>query len=469
MNRTLHALLPAVDTILKHAGILPLLGEFGRELVVSEVRRALDTLRQSEDSLSGIETRDQCIDYLAGVVGKQLRVKLAPSLKPVINLTGTVLHTNLGRAVLPESAIEAIATVSRGACNLEYDLGAASRGDRDSHIEALICELTGAEAATVVNNNAAAVLLVLNTFAQGREVIVSRGELVEIGGSFRIPDVMARAGCTLREVGTTNRTHLHDFKNALGPQTGMIMKVHTSNYEINGFTSSVEEQELATLAKAQGIPFAIDLGSGSLVNLEDYGLPHEPTPQESLQSGAGLVTFSGDKILGGPQCGLIIGTKALVTQVRKNPLKRALRVGKMTIAALTEVLKLYLNPATLRERLPTLRMFTRQPEELESLAKHLLPALRERLGEAWQVDTVACQSQVGSGALPRDLLPSIAVAIRPALGSTAGVQTLADAFLALAVPVIGRIHENTLLFDLRCLLDPDTFIKQLAAFPFASP
>ncbi|HLB31098.1 MAG TPA: L-seryl-tRNA(Sec) selenium transferase [Gammaproteobacteria bacterium] len=461
MNSTKLALLPAVDGMLRHARIEVLLPEYGREQVTTAIRQALDDIRRAEQTLAGFPDRAACMDHLADDAEKILRRKFAPSLRSVINLTGTILHTNLGRAILPESAIAAIASVSRGACNLEYDLDAAGRGDRDSHVESLICELTGAEAATVVNNNAAAVLLLLNTFATGGEVIVSRGELVEIGGAFRIPDVMSRAGCTLREVGATNRTHLRDFQNAIGPATRMIMKVHTSNFEIKGFTASVAEAELAKLARTADIPFAVDLGSGSLVNLEDYGLPHEPTPRENLENGADLVTFSGDKILGGPQCGLIIGGKELVSRVRKNPLKRALRVGKLTLAALTEVLKLYLHPETLPERLPTLRMFTREPAELQALAESLLPSLRTQLGAAWQIETVACRSQIGSGALPQDLLPSIAIAIRSASGSNSGVQTLAEAFLKLPVPVIGRIKDDALLFDLRCLLDPEEFIGQL--------
>jgi len=461
LNSTKLALLPAVDGMLRHARIEVLLPEYGREQVTTAIRQALDDIRRAEQTLAGFPDRAACMDHLADDAEKILRRKFAPSLRSVINLTGTILHTNLGRAILPESAIAAIASVSRGACNLEYDLDAAGRGDRDSHVESLICELTGAEAATVVNNNAAAVLLLLNTFATGGEVIVSRGELVEIGGAFRIPDVMSRAGCTLREVGATNRTHLRDFQNAIGPATRMIMKVHTSNFEIKGFTASVAEAELAKLARTADIPFAVDLGSGSLVNLEDYGLPHEPTPRENLENGADLVTFSGDKILGGPQCGLIIGGKELVSRVRKNPLKRALRVGKLTLAALTEVLKLYLHPETLPERLPTLRMFTREPAELQALAESLLPSLRTQLGAAWQIETVACRSQIGSGALPQDLLPSIAIAIRSASGSNSGVQTLAEAFLKLPVPVIGRIKDDALLFDLRCLLDPEEFIGQL--------
>jgi L-seryl-tRNA(Ser) seleniumtransferase len=453
--------------MLRHVRIEALLPEYGREQATAAIRQALDEIRRAESCLAGFADRAGCMDYLADEAEKILRRKFAPSLRPVINLTGTILHTNLGRAILPESAIAAIASISRGACNLEYDLDAAGRGDRDSHVEALICELTGAEAATVVNNNAAAVLLVLNTFATGGEVIVSRGELVEIGGAFRIPDVMSRAGCTLREVGTTNRTHPRDFQNAIGPATRMIMKVHTSNFEIKGFTASVAEAELAKLARTAGIPFAVDLGSGSLVNLEDYGLPHEPTPRENLKNGADLVTFSGDKILGGPQCGIIIGSKELVGKVRKNPLKRALRVGKLTLAALTEVLKLYLNPESLTERLPTLRMFTREPEELQALADRLLPSLRTHLGAAWQVEAIECRSQIGSGALPQDLLPSVAIAIHSSPGSNTGVQTLAEAFLKLPVPVIGRIKDDALLFDVRCLEDPEQFIKQLATLAFA--
>jgi len=347
------------------------------------------------------------------------------------------------------------------ACAVEFDLETGKRGDRDDHVEELICRLTGAEAATVVNNNAAAVLLLLNTLASGREVPVSRGELIEIGGAFRIPDIMARAGCTLREVGTTNRTHLRDFVGAVGPDTALLMKVHASNFAIEGFTAAVPDRELATLAREHQIPYVVDLGSGQLVDLRRFGLPHEPTPQEAIAAGADLVTFSGDKLLGGPQAGVIAGRADLVGRIRKNPMKRAMRIDKVTIAALAAVLRLYLDPERLPERLPTLRLLTRPKAEIVAQAHRLHGRVAECLKGRASVEVVECMSQIGSGSLPIDLLPSAALALRPEGENSAG--RLAGMLRALPVPVVGRINEGRLLLDLRCLEDEEGFLEQLAA------
>ena len=455
------ASLPPVDRVLAAADAQALVATHGRKALTVAVRTSIATFR---DALRQGAAIDVGIDSVLKQAGQILARDASPSLRPVYNLTGTVLHTNLGRAALPPEAIDAVVAVAQGASNLEYDLETGRRGDRDSHLEALICEITGAEAATVVNNNAAAVMLVLNTLAFGREVPVSRGELVEIGGSFRIPDIMARSGCRLVEVGTTNRTHLKDFAAAIGPETAMAMKVHTSNYIIEGFTAVVPEQDLAKLCADHDLPFVNDLGSGTLCNLEHYGLPHEPTPMEALRDGADVVTFSGDKLLGGPQAGLVVGRRDLIKRIRTNPMKRAMRCDKMTIAALTAVLQLYRNPDRLAERLPALRDLTRPIEDLDAAAHRV----RDALGRCgFTVDVIDCESQIGSGALPTRTVSSRGVAIVPTSTSVRGgfLENLAAQFRRLPVPVIGRINDGQMIFDVRCLSDEAGFIAQLDQLP----
>jgi L-seryl-tRNA(Ser) seleniumtransferase len=452
------AALPSVDRVLRDAH--DLIERYGRSLVIDAIRRALaDHRNKDEAPAAGVDT-------IIADASAHLRLQMKPSQRRVFNLTGTVLHTNLGRAPLPEEAIAAAAEAMRAPTTLEYDLAGGRRGERDDHVAGWLTRLTGAAAALAVNNNAAAVLLALNALAGGeRETIVSRGELIEIGGSFRLPDIMQRAGTRLREVGTTNRTHLSDFAAAIGPDSGLILKVHTSNYEIRGFTAAVPGAKLAELAHAKGLPFVEDLGSGTLVDLDHWGLPHEPTVAEALKAGADLVTFSGDKLLGGPQAGLVVGRADLVARLARNPLKRALRLDKIRLAALEAVLRLYADPDRLAPRLPALRLLTRPRANIAALAQRLLPVMAAALAGAAEVTLVETQSQIGSGALPVSLLPSAGLALRPLQtpgeASGSAVEALARRLRELPVPVIGRIESGSLILDLRCLEDEAEFAAQI--------
>jgi L-seryl-tRNA(Ser) seleniumtransferase len=457
------AALPAVDSILRSEVGGALIARYGRALVVDAVRSALAQRRAAAVGAGVAEI----IADSAAALARLLR----PSQRRVFNLTGTVLHTNLGRAPMPEAAIAAAAVAMRDPSTLEYDVETGRRGERDDHIAGWLKRLTGAEAALAVNNNAGALVLVLNALADGSETIVSRGELIEIGGSFRLPDIMARAGTRLREVGTTNRTHLADYCAAIGPQTGLILKVHTSNYAIHGFTAATPAVELAALARARAIPFVEDLGSGSLVDLEAWGLPHEPTVAETLAEGADLVTFSGDKLLGGPQAGLVVGRADLVARLAKNPLKRALRLDKIRLAALEAVLRLYADPDRLAAELPALRLLSRPRGEIEALARRLLPAVERAVAGIAEIRLVETRSQIGSGALPVSLLPSAALALRPAGAARSGaaVEHLARALRRLPIPVIGRIEGGAVMLDLRCLEDEATFLAQLGDLSAPAP
>ncbi len=457
--------IPSLDRLLNAEALRPALATHGRTQVVAALRRDLETLRKRALD-GGVPRHELDAAAVAARTSAALDKAARPRLRAVYNLTGTVLHTNLGRALLPDEAVASVLRALTSSANLEFDLDTGGRGDRDDLIDDLLCELTGAEAATVVNNNAAAVLLMLNALADRREVVVSRGELVEIGGAFRIPDIMKRAGAKLVEVGTTNRTHAADYENAVGPRTAMLMKVHCSNYAVTGFTKSVGVSEVAALAHARGLPATVDLGSGTLVDLTQFGLPKEDTVRETIAAGADLVTFSGDKLLGGPQAGLLVGRADLIRRIKKNPLKRALRVGKLTLAALEPVLQLYRAPEFLAQRLTTLRLLTRPMRDIQPQAERLRGVLAHAAGPSYAVEAVPMFSQIGSGALPTDQLPSFGLAVRYAGSGRPGrhLDRLETLLRRLPVPVIGRIADDALWLDLRCLEDRGeaAFTAQLA-------
>jgi L-seryl-tRNA(Ser) seleniumtransferase len=447
--------LPSVDTVLRSPQGERMVERYGHPAAADAIRCALEQAR------AGTEMLDT--GMIAAAADHALRLADAPRLKTAFNLTGTVLHTNLGRALLAPGAIEAAAAAMAHPVALEFDVARGRRGERDDLVRDLLCELTGAEDATLVNNNAAAVFLVLNTLAAGRGTIVSRGELIEIGGAFRLPEIMASAGTRLVEVGTTNRTHLRDYENALDADTGLVLKVHTSNYRIEGFTAQVAARDLAGVARARCVPLVEDLGSGTLIDLRPFGLPGEPTVAESVAAGADLVTFSGDKLLGGPQAGFIVGRKVLVERINRNPMKRALRIDKMRLAAIEETLRLYRNPNRLPEALPTLRLLARGKAEIEAAARRLAPRLAEIFGAQADVAVADCASQVGSGAVPAETLPSAGLALRPRAAGGAAVEALAARLRALPTPVVARISGGAVLLDLRCLEDEAAFVANLQA------
>ena len=458
--QSLYSQIPSVDRLLNEPAMSALVVEYGQHLVVESLRYLQQQARQQITHSASLP--EWCHDW-ASEVNRYLMIKQRAGLQPVFNLSGTVLHTNLGRALLAEEAIDAVASAMRNAVTLEYDLDGAGRGHRDNVISELLCELTGAQAACIVNNNAAAVLLMLAAVAPDKEVVVSRGELVENGGAFRVPDVMRQAGCKLVEVGTTNRTHLRDYRDAANDNTGLLMKVHTSNYSIEGFTAAVDEKELVALGRELNLPVATDLGSGSLIDLQQYGLPAEPMPQNLIAAGVDLVTFSGDKLLGGPQAGIIVGAKHWIEKIQRHPLKRALRAGKITLAALEATLRLYQQPERLQSALPTLRLLSRDTSEMKRMAADMLSPLQQRYGEEFNVSAEPCLSQIGSGSLPVDRLPSYALTFSPKDGRGRTLEALAERWRGLPVPVIGRLQEGKLWLDLRCLQDERSLLEMLLA------
>ena len=458
---TLRAI-PSVDRVLTTATAAAALARFQRGYVTESIRAVLADVRRrlTADATSEAPTAEE---VMTETLERMEAQRLLP-LRRVVNATGVVLHTNLGRALLASEAVEAVAAVAGHAANLEYDLARGERGERDAVVRDDLCALTGAEAAAVVNNNAAAVLLALNSLADGRDVIVSRGELIEIGGSFRIPDVMAKSGARLREVGTTNRTHGRDYETAVDERTALLLKVHTSNYRIVGFTSDVPLEALVRLGREHDIPVMEDLGSGALVDLSAYGLPKEPVVAERLRLGADLVTFSGDKLLGGPQAGVIVGRRDLIERLNRNPLKRALRCDKLTLAALAATLRLYRTAPDLRTALPTLRWLTRPLADMAAVGEATLPLLHAALGESFAVELVDSNSEIGSGALPTETLATKAIRITH---NRVAAQEIARRFRGADPPIIGRVQGGAFLLDLRGIMDPKELVPRSAALPSA--
>jgi len=437
--------LPSVDQLLRVLAGRPDVAAIPRARLTALVREALDAERRRILRERGTPADAEA---LAARVAAAVRQAGLFSLRPVINATGVVLHTNLGRALLSPPALERMTAVAAAYSNLELDLASKERGSRYSHVEGLLRRLTGAEDALVVNNNAAAVLLALETLAHGKEVIVSRGELIEIGGEFRIPDIMLRSGAVLREVGATNRTHLRDYAEAIGPATALLLKVHTSNYRVIGFTAAVSSRELTALGRERGIPVMEDLGSGSLVDLRPWGFPHEPTVPEVVASGVDLVSFSGDKLLGGPQAGIVVGKRAIVGRLKKNPWNRALRIDKFTIAALEATLTAY-EAGTARETIPTLRLLTEPLAGVLIRARRVQRGLGPAVAERLAARVVEDRAQVGGGALPTVELPTAGVAV----GATDAAARALDAALRAGDPaVIGRLVDDRLFLDCRTVL-----------------
>ncbi len=447
--------IPKVDELMQQEVISDLREDLPTAAVRSAVRAELDQLRQA--ILAGEVHELPGTDALCAAICRRAREDALPSLRPVINGTGVVLHTNLGRACLSQRATDAVTAVARGYSTLEYDLAKGQRGSRHDHIETLVCQVTGAEAAMVVNNNAAAVLLILSALGKGGEVITSRGELVEIGGSFRIPEIMVQCGCTLREVGATNKTHLRDYENAIGPETKALLKVHTSNFKIMGFSQSVPLDELVALGREKGLPVIEDLGSGSLVDLEQFGIHDEPTVQQSVKAGMDIISFSGDKLLGGPQAGIILGKAEYIRQLKRHPLARAMRVDKMTIAALRETLYAYTDEELACREIPVLAMLGAKSHQLREKAGVLCAMLQEQ-GVGAQV--IPTQDQVGGGSVPTQLLDAWAVAIDP---GRLTVDQLEEKLRLRPLPIIGRITHEQYILDVRTLMERDfPYIAQTA-------
>ncbi|MEG9499403.1 L-seryl-tRNA(Sec) selenium transferase [Mannheimia indoligenes] len=451
--------IPSIDHFLKQPQAVELCQKFTHSAVVEQSRLLIEQARQFIVNHHAVPSFISDENEFFARLAQQLQALSEVKIQTVFNLTGTVLHTNLGRGLWSEKAVEAATNAMRNNVALEFDIAEGKRSHRDNYISELMQKLTGAEAACVVNNNAAAVLLMLATFAQGKEVIVSRGELVEIGGAFRIPDIMAQAGCKLVEVGTTNRTHLKDYRNAITENTAFLMKVHTSNYHIEGFTSSVSEEELVELGKEFNLPVISDLGSGSLTDMRALNLPAEPMVQQKVAAGVSLVSFSGDKLLGGPQTGIIVGSKAMIEQLQQHPLKRVLRCDKVILSALEATLRHYLFPEKITQDLPTLNLLTQSVEVLQHKAERLKAALNKRLNSTYILQIEPSLAQIGSGALPSETLPSVAVTISAEKQSD--LLALEKQFKTFPSPIIGRFSAQKFWLDLRSVAEFEQLLTML--------
>ncbi|KMT21564.1 L-seryl-tRNA(Sec) selenium transferase [Clostridium cylindrosporum] len=440
--------LPKIDVLLEREEIKSIEG-VPRSIILESLREGIDVYRNNilEERIKEYNTED-IFKYIMSLIQK----KSSMHLKRVINATGTVLHTNLGRAVIAESAVNAVLNISRGYNNLEYDLDEGIRGSRYSHVEDIVCKITGAEAALVVNNNAAAVMLVLSTLCNGKEAIVSRGQLVEVGGSFRIPSVMEQSGAKLVEVGATNRTHVYDYENAINDNTGCILKVHQSNYKILGFTEELEVGDFVAIGKKTGIPIIEDIGSGIFIDISKYGLTYEPTVQESIRKGVDIVTFSGDKILGGPQAGIIAGKKEYIEKMKKNQLTRALRIDKMTLAALEATLRLYLDEEVALREIPCLNMLTKSKDILKKDALRLSKSIRSKVKDRAEVKICEDHSQVGGGAMPLESIDTYVVAISPRFKKP---QEVEKELRQADIPIVTRLYKDTIIIDVRTLFKDD--------------
>ncbi len=453
-NKNLFTLIPKVDELLEEKNIKKLLDIMPRKLVVDAIREEVELLRNGirENSLNEEEVNKRNLSLPNRIVDRANR-KNSLKLKRVVNGTGVVIHTNIGRSLISDDVMENVKEIAVNYSNLEYDLENGMRGSRYSHVEDIIVEITGGESAMVVNNNAAAVMLVLSTMAKDREVIVSRGELIEIGGSFRIPDVMEQSGATLVSVGTTNKTHLWDYENAINEETAALLKVHTSNYRILGFTSSVSSEELSTLKQKYDVPIIEDLGSGVLIDLSKYGLEYEPTVQDSIKNGVDVVTFSGDKLLGGPQAGIIVGKKEYIEAMKRNPLTRAFRVDKFTLSALEATLRLYLDESTAVEKIPTLRMLSASIEELEDKAKSLYELLVNNIKcEKCKVEIVDDYSEVGGGSLPLEKMPTKCIMLTL---NDLSISEFERYLREYKIPIIARVYKERVFIDLRTVKEDE--------------